>query len=302
MSSAVTQISKVQIKRGPKESLPEQLSEGEFGMTTDSGELFVGAPNLPAIAYRQPSGNGNSVYPYRNLKILTELDLYKTLDDYVYTTGPLLRVIVSKSVPDTVNAVFSYSGPAIATDTNGDSVQRIFTLVSNSGDLRGKVVEKVRYVRASDGQEFPVPDVAYTLNYNAGSSINSSLTVDIDQIPITTFKEDDTVYIDFYDSADVIEYDLDENDAFVIDYSMKSTFDDPSGLIPKRIGNLQIIADQYSVFIQETGITMNNQPNVNYMDVRFAGVIQNNKVVLRCTNLSHHPVAITFNGTRWLSA
>lgn len=39
-------ISKIQMKRGPKDSLPEQLSEGEFGYATDTGELFIGAPKL----------------------------------------------------------------------------------------------------------------------------------------------------------------------------------------------------------------------------------------------------------------
>ena len=44
---AINMFSKIKIRRGPQIDLPD-LDKGEFGFTTDTGEVFIGAPDLPS--------------------------------------------------------------------------------------------------------------------------------------------------------------------------------------------------------------------------------------------------------------
>lgn len=83
---AVVQISRVEVRQGEAKDLPDAMATGEFGMATDTGELFIGHPTFPAIQSR--SGNPGK-FPYRNIKILTELDVQYTVSGDVYYHGPL---------------------------------------------------------------------------------------------------------------------------------------------------------------------------------------------------------------------
>lgn len=79
---AVYQISRIQHRRGTSGELPDALADGEIGMTTDTGEVFYGAPNHPAVS-------GRRSYPYQNIKILTELDVQRGIKGDVYYHGAL---------------------------------------------------------------------------------------------------------------------------------------------------------------------------------------------------------------------
>jgi len=82
---AVIQITRVQHRRGTSGELPDALADGEFGVTTDTGEIFMGAPNLPALQNRRS-------YPYQNIKVLTEFDIQRGIKGDVYHHGPLVGV------------------------------------------------------------------------------------------------------------------------------------------------------------------------------------------------------------------
>jgi hypothetical protein len=62
---SVVQISRIQVRRGASVDLPDPLNEGEFGLTLDQGQLFIGTPNLPMVA-------GRVAFPYANTQVLTE--------------------------------------------------------------------------------------------------------------------------------------------------------------------------------------------------------------------------------------
>jgi len=79
---SVIQISRVQHRRGTSGELPDALADGEIGMTTDTGEVFIGAPNNPKV-------QGRHSYPYQNIKILTELDVQYGVRGDVYYHGAL---------------------------------------------------------------------------------------------------------------------------------------------------------------------------------------------------------------------
>lgn len=79
---AVIQISRVVHRRGSSGELPDALADGEIGMTTDTGEVFYGAPNHPSV-------QGRNSYPYQNIKIITELDVQYGVKGDVYYHGAL---------------------------------------------------------------------------------------------------------------------------------------------------------------------------------------------------------------------
>lgn len=83
---AVYQISRIQHRRGTSGELPDALADGEIGMTTDTGEVFYGAPNHPAVS-------GRRSYPYQNIKILTELDVQRSIKGDVYHHGALASAL-----------------------------------------------------------------------------------------------------------------------------------------------------------------------------------------------------------------
>ena len=85
---AVVQITRVQHRRGTSGELPDALSEAEIGMTTDTGEVFIGAPNHPSVQNR-------TSYPYKHIKVLTELDVQYGITGDVYYHGPLRGAVAS---------------------------------------------------------------------------------------------------------------------------------------------------------------------------------------------------------------
>ncbi len=93
----VKQISLITMKSGQKANLPDSLDEAEICFTTDTGEIFIGAPNFPAVQYRSDqsaSTNGQGISPFRNIKVLTEFDVTKTITGEFYTQEALDRTVV----------------------------------------------------------------------------------------------------------------------------------------------------------------------------------------------------------------
>ena len=56
---------------GPSSQLPDYLESSEIAFTTDTGEVFIGAPTIHAIDGRER--NKSNIYPYHNIQLLTEL-------------------------------------------------------------------------------------------------------------------------------------------------------------------------------------------------------------------------------------
>ncbi len=65
------EIALIQHRMGPSSQLPDYLESSEIAFTTDTGEVFIGAPTIHAIDGRER--NKSNIYPYHNIQILTEL-------------------------------------------------------------------------------------------------------------------------------------------------------------------------------------------------------------------------------------
>lgn len=124
---AVVQISKIQVRRGKKNSssgLP-QLSSGEFGWAVDSQELYIGngsvSEGAPAV------GNTQILTSESNLFNIADQYSYKSAQGYVATntTGNTTRSLQSKLDDFASAADFGMTG---------DSTQDVTALLQNAID------------------------------------------------------------------------------------------------------------------------------------------------------------------------
>lgn len=183
---AVTQISKIQIRRGKKENIPESLDSGEMALTTDTGELFIGAPEFEGTKYR-------TSYPYENIRVLTEFDVIHTLHDHVVTTGPLMRI-------DSPSVLSQLDGPYyLSYQANFPSaVSGIFVWQGQGPepiDASLNPVDSVVLIR--NNQSIPLPTQFVSLQDDAGSP-NTYANVDVQAMggtPISTVEPGDSIIV-----------------------------------------------------------------------------------------------------------
>lgn len=92
MAKNTKQIALIQHRRGKLSELPTQLNEAEFGLATDTNELFIGNPTNPALAERIEA----NIFPYGNIQVLTEFteNLKKITYTYKSNTDVIARLPV----------------------------------------------------------------------------------------------------------------------------------------------------------------------------------------------------------------
>lgn len=78
-------FSKIRIRRGLKTDLPD-LSNAEFGFTTDTGEVFIGAPDLPSLQDKGRS-EPDEQFPYKNVQIITAEQNLSGNQPYTYVSN-----------------------------------------------------------------------------------------------------------------------------------------------------------------------------------------------------------------------
>ena len=155
---AVYQISRIQHRRGTSGELPNALEDGEIGMTTDTGEVFIGAQTHPSVS-------GRKSYPYQNIKLLTELDIQRGIGGDVYYHGPLVSAVCgSNSNMTSVFPLFVHNERDFATYD--------FSLYGNGGSVKLMGIMTV-CVHPSDPDQSVVnlaPGSMCSLNWPGGSA------------------------------------------------------------------------------------------------------------------------------------
>ena len=77
---SINMFSKIKIRRGLQIDLPD-LDKGEFGFTTDTGEIFIGAPDLPSLVGKGRGESGEE-FPYKNIQILSSINSHASIQKY----------------------------------------------------------------------------------------------------------------------------------------------------------------------------------------------------------------------------
>lgn len=119
-------FSKIKIRRGLAQDLPD-LSESELGFATDTGQVFIGAPEFPPL---EDKGRGeiDEEFPYKNIELLTNspsvtLDLKYTYDGNTgvnVQTGPTGSEPVVRFLQERMNDFVT--SPAFDVLPNGNDV------------------------------------------------------------------------------------------------------------------------------------------------------------------------------------
>lgn len=130
-----TMFAKIKIRRGLKLDLPD-LSEQEFGFTTDTGEVYIGAPDLPSLQNKGRSET-NEEFPYKNVQIVTDSQQLANIQKYEYKSNtsyqpqtgaslsqPTVRTYQNK-FDDVVNIEDFLSQSSVSDDINR-AVQEIY--------------------------------------------------------------------------------------------------------------------------------------------------------------------------------
>jgi hypothetical protein len=163
----------MQVRSGDAKDLPDNLAEGEFGLTIDEGGLYIGAPRYAPIQYRGATLGDPGTFPYRNIKILTEFDTQYTITDETYYHGPLkslsitavatLQVITElMTFPDKAYGIYDYSITAL----DGSEPRRMGTFMAMTDGTSLKFLDT--------GLEFKPGDVTgVTLNIQLASNVLS---------------------------------------------------------------------------------------------------------------------------------
>ena len=200
MANNIEQIALVKVRQGGKDELPYALNDGEFGFATDTLEVLIGASMNPKMLQRM----NDKVYPYGNLRILTELDIETLAENlkvlnYIYkgnTPTPTLFPVIFKG--SVFNPVLTADSDIVINDvnisfTNDSDLAAIVETINNANvpftnayDLGNRLVivstdNDVKIVQESgkflqdtglvDGEEQETGQIAKDLTQNTLQSV-----------------------------------------------------------------------------------------------------------------------------------
>ena len=139
MANNIEEIALLKHRTGNASELPYALNDSEIGFSNDTLELFIGASMNPKMLQRM----NDKVYPFGNLRILTELDLESLAENlkvlnYIYkgnTPLPTLFPIILRG--STINPVLTSDSVITINDKSvsflsGDDLENIVSKFNNA--------------------------------------------------------------------------------------------------------------------------------------------------------------------------
>ena len=269
-------LSKIQIRRGLDSDLPI-LDEGELALSKDIGAVYIGAPNCTSLQYRAPGVTSPSgIFPYTNLKILTEKDVQRDISNDVYFYGPLDNYIITNNNGN-VSGTYSGSGPlsGIYTFTN-------FFSFSTTNMTILEVTSNGTHVSSN----------AYS--YSGHNLIINSANL-VNPIPSGA-----TIVVYYVFPVQIFSEAISSNNTFIYDYSLVAQGTPSEASAMRRIGLLTIVTD---------GTIYNINDDFNEMNVTFPGqtnvifgcTISGGNLIISALNNSSYSQKLWINGRQWLS-
>lgn len=159
------EIALIQHRMGPSSQLPDYLESSEIAFTTDTGEVFIGAPTIHAIDGRER--NKSNIYPYHNIQLLTELtDNAKIIKTEYSVDGVKVYSPIICNAVAPISSVLSSDSIAIngVTVNIGVGVSGVDAIISqiNSANIENvtayNVDSKIQLV-ATDGTSLILQDI-----------------------------------------------------------------------------------------------------------------------------------------------
>jgi hypothetical protein len=299
---AVVQISRIQHRRGNRSELPESLAEGEIGYAKDTGEIFMGAPNLDKVQFRKIGGaRAEGIFPYSNIRLLTEFDVSYTMTDKIYTQGPLLRgVVESRKVFMGADTPYKVRN----TDEVNTDAKQITLLGVIDSFQTGAIISDIRVAHNSA----MIYDTTPLLKSGTAHIVGQDVVINYGENDLMGIYEGDRVWLTYFANVDFFEYVLEDTDVCIMDYSAV-----PGSLLPAQgnpnirgVGTIHVIADAQGATVMNQNAELNStKPNeINlYWNARVAPIENSSqhKVVITCSNALGQNMNVTFCGRRWQS-
>jgi hypothetical protein len=152
----VSMFAKIKIRRGLQLDLPD-LDKAEFGFATDTGEVFIGAPDYPPL---EGYGRGeiNEAFPYRNIRIITDSYDQSQYLKYIYEgngltvaqTGPSPTQPVVRSFKERLDEVVHFNNFRTSTAINHDNAPDLNRAMREVYNGTGLSERKIIHIASGD--------------------------------------------------------------------------------------------------------------------------------------------------------
>lgn len=162
---AITQIARIQIRRGLHENLPNPLASGEMGWSIDTRQLFIGNGSLDEGAPQV--GNTEILTEYSNVLDLKNTYTYKGLAaGYQVQTGVSPLSPVTRSLQDKLDDIANFrdfGGIGDNSTNNATSINRAISQLYMASLITSPVVRRTLWLSA--GQYVVAGDFVRLLPY-----------------------------------------------------------------------------------------------------------------------------------------
>lgn len=159
-------FSKIKIRRGLSTDLPD-LNESELGFATDTGQVFIGAPDYPPLEDKGRS-EPDEEFPYKNIELLTNVPNTTINLQYDYTgntgvtiqTGPTASQPVVRNLQNRLNDYVTAAGFGVIPDGSDISVEfnRMLQEIYNYNSEQDRKIIYIpagKYIFTSETIELP---------------------------------------------------------------------------------------------------------------------------------------------------
>lgn len=196
----VSLFAQIKIRRGLQADLPD-LSNSEMAFATDTGEVFIGAPDYPSLAGLGRS-DANPTFPYKNIRIITSSSDQSAFQKYIYTsngsvlpmTGPSITRPVVRSYSEKFNDIVNFENfrytTGLSSDVSTDLNRALREVYNGTAESERKILNLNAGIFVCNAETIKIPPYAHikgegknkTFIVHTANSGNSHLLETVDSL------------------------------------------------------------------------------------------------------------------------